>query len=48
MHRMWCMATQTFDYSTHDHAGARWLARATPAILFAVLTGLLMLVYPHL
>jgi hypothetical protein len=48
MHGMSNMTTRTFDYSTHDHAGARWLARATPAILFAALTGFLMLVYPHL
>jgi len=23
------MSTQTFDYHTHDHAGARWLAERT-------------------
>jgi hypothetical protein len=48
MHHSVVMATQTFDYELHDHAGARWLAYATPGFLFAVLTGFLMLVYPHL
>lgn len=48
MHRLRGMATQTIDYDLHDHAGARWLAAIAPGILFAVLTGLFMLVYPHL
>jgi hypothetical protein len=42
------MATRTFDYDLHDHAGARWLAGATLPVLFVVLTGILMLAYPHL
>ena len=42
------MATQTFDYDLHDHAGARWLAAVSVPFLLAILTGFLMLVYPHL
>jgi len=42
------MATQTFDYDLHDHAGARWLAGVSTPVLLVLLTGFLMLAYPHL
>jgi hypothetical protein len=42
------MATKTFDYELHDHAGARWLAMMATPLLLVMLTAFLMLVYPHL
>jgi hypothetical protein len=42
------MATQTFDDLSHDHTGARWLAAAGLPFLLVILTGFLMLLYPHL
>ena len=48
MHPLVHMATQTFDYDLHDHAGVRWLAAAGVPFLLAILTGFLMMLYPHL